>query len=161
MEDWNNLDIGIRSLATLSAFKRELQKRYFYVSNTLFNIGSGYGHINHARIHMGLSALNSHRTKYNFISHSTCPKCGSKPENEIHFFLQCPNYANQRAVLMGTLTQIIRTNAFLNLETHPRSKAQFSELNTFLIFGDSNLTKEDNTKLFTSVQKFIVDSKRF
>ena len=74
---------------TFKQFKREMRKRLFYKSNDLLNFGTGKGAINQSRIRMGLSALNAHRKKYNFILFNDCPLCGNKPENENHYFFKC------------------------------------------------------------------------
>ena len=161
VDDWNRLDIGIRSLPSLSIFKQELKKLYFYEDHKLYNVGSGYGHINHARMRMGLSGLNAHRKKYNYIDCNEYPKYDSRPENDIHFYLQCPAYANQRTILVGTLQHIILSNVNLNINIDPRSKAELTKLNALLLYGDTNLSDDDNITLFKAVHKYIVDTKRF
>ena len=68
--------------------------------------GDSKGAINHSRIRMGLSALNKHRRKNNFVDDSSCPKCGHKPESESHFFLHCPAYVAQRQALFDGPFQV-------------------------------------------------------
>jgi hypothetical protein len=39
-----------------------------------------------ARLRMGLSGLNGHRNRFNFIDHSRCPNCNYQNENLDHYF---------------------------------------------------------------------------
>ena len=41
---------------------------------------------------MELSALNSHRYRYNFISSPICPCCGTHSETNFHYFFKCPTH---------------------------------------------------------------------
>ena len=129
VDDWNRLDTRYRHLPSLKLFKSELKNLLFYTGNPLFDIGVGKGAICHARLRMGLSGLNAHRRKYNFITHNECPKCGGKPEDEVHFFTKCPNYAIQRAVLVGTITPLITISAT------PLSRAESVILTSILLNG--------------------------
>ena len=56
---------------------------------------------------MGLSALNEHRKKYNFINNSMWPNCLNPHESEKHFFTECPSYTAQRTFLLADLQLLI------------------------------------------------------
>ena len=134
---------------------------YFYKGNPLYHHGNGAGAINHSRLRMGLSALNAHRKRYNFIHNNDCPQCGQKPEDELHYFFKCPNYANPRLELMGTITAIShRVNVFaFNLP--PVTRADYNGLTSLVLFGDSRLNLKDNLLIFDTAQRYIVQTKRF
>ena len=44
------------------------------------------------RIRMGLSVLNAHRHRYNFIPYSTCTYCNTGAETPIHYFFTCTSH---------------------------------------------------------------------
>jgi hypothetical protein len=159
VNDWNQLSINIRQSPTLQIFKDNLRKKIFYKGNKLFNYGVGHGALSHARIRMGLSALNCHRKKYNFIRHNTCPLCGNKPENEVHFFLKCPDLVIQRTVLMGTITPII--DGTVNFSIPTSSTGHHNELVMLLLYGCPELNYDQNILLFSAVQIYITQSHRF
>ena len=62
---WNAVDPSIQNCSSLSSFKRHLRNSNFPKANPLFSYGKGRGPVYHARIRMGLSALNQQRHKYN------------------------------------------------------------------------------------------------
>ena len=60
-----------------------------------------------------------------------------------YYFFKCSNYINERVILF-------------------QSTRNYHPLNTYiLLFGDDNLSDENNSKVFTAVQIFIRDTKRF
>ena len=81
LNEWNHIDQQIRQSNSIHVFKKSIKDIYFYKGNSLYNYGIGIGAVNHARLRMGLSGLNAHRKKYNFIHNNDCPYCGQKPEN--------------------------------------------------------------------------------
>ena len=159
VEDWNRLPLDIRQCFSIIHFKERVKSHLFQKPNVLFNHGCGKGAVNHARLRMGLSALNAHRKKYNFIRINDCPLCGTKPENETHFLLKCPGHAIPRTVLMGTITPIIAT--LPDIEIPPRTKLNFENLTALLLNGHPDLTMELNTHIFSAVQVHINESHRF
>ena len=71
-----------------------------------------------------------------------CP-CGNL-ENAYHYLLICPLYIRHRNALHDISAQH-HIDLTLNL----------------LLFGDVSLSVETNTRIFESVQKYILDTKRF
>ena len=159
VDEWNNLDPQIRYILTLNQFKTEMKKHLFCKRNDLLNFGNGKGATNHARIRMGLSGLNAHRKKYNFIAFNDCPLCGIKPENEDHFFLKCADLVIHRTVLMGTITPL--TNSLPSITIPPVTKLQRKNLLELLINGSYLLSSDQNEVLFSAVHEFITKSNRF
>ena len=79
----------------------------------------------------------------NFMSPSPICSCSAESEDAEHYLLRCPNFLNERVTLF-------------------HSTRDFHPLNVnILLFGDNSLTDVDNTRIFTAVQTFIKDSKRF
>ena len=61
----------------------------------------------------------------------------------MHFFLACPLFAAQRLELINTVEIYSRCTVFN------------------LLYGDPNISYNDNIRVFAAVHKYIVDSKRF
>lgn len=161
VDDWNRLVLDVRQSASLTIFKKCVKSILCYELHPWFDLGAGKGAVNHARLRMGLSGLNAHRKKYNFIPDNTCPKCGIKPEDETHYLVKCPAYAIHRAVLLGTVIDIVENCPDLNVSIPPRNKLETVNLATLLLKGSSVLSFEKNTDLFKAVQSYIVESNRF
>ena len=64
---WNALELNIRISESLIIFKSNLKLLMFSKQNLLFDIYTPKGSVHHSRMRMGLSGLNAHRKKYNFI----------------------------------------------------------------------------------------------
>ncbi len=76
--------------------------------SNLYNRTSGQASVHHARMHMGLSALNAHRHKYNFVNDNTCPLCNMRAESAHHYFLISLALATPRTTLLSRVFQILR-----------------------------------------------------
>ena len=106
-----------------------------------FYVGSRLGQIFHARIHMGCSALNSDLFLKNIVNSPRCT-CGAI-ETPTQYLLNCPHYNIPRQ------RHIFALNLPIPLSTE------------LLLVGSNELTINQNTEIFLSVQKFILSSKRF
>jgi ribonuclease P/MRP protein subunit RPP40 len=84
LHNWNALSNDVRQSASLAIFKKQIKEATFYIPNKLFDIFTPKSSVHHARMRMGLSALNAHRRKYNFITYNNCPLCGEKPDDVTH-----------------------------------------------------------------------------
>ena len=106
-----------------------------------FYVGSRLGHIVHARIRIGCSALNSDLFRKNIVNSPHCT-CGAI-EIPTHYLLNCPHYKIPRQ------RHIFALNLHIPLSTE------------LLLVGSNELTINQNTEIVLSVQKFILSSKRF
>ena len=114
----------------------------------------GNGAVNHSRMRMGLSALNAHRKRYNFIDSSRCDFCGHRCENPVHFFLSCPTFAAQRQVMMDGMG--VRVPAVVQpYHNNQIGSLQFSKV---LLYGTRE--HETDVKLFKIVQTYITSTNR-
>lgn len=154
---WNEIETRARSSSTLNMFKRMLGEVLLPKPNRLFSEFHSRSAIHHTRLRLGLSALNSHRHQYDFISDSICPKCGNNSEDLAHFFFHCPLYAAHREVLFATIATITgRNHNITNM-----SRLQTLKNIDFLLRGDVNLSFDENVQIFQSIHLYIDDCKRF
>jgi len=152
---WNSLDIEVRNANSLEIFKNELRKKLINLQmyNKLYDYSlSRVASVFHSRLRLGAFALNEYLFNINC---SRTPLCGCGIENEtiLHFFFSCPLYAAHRNVLLTSAALICGS-----LWHDVSSKKQ--KLKWFL-FGHNKLSFDDNCKLFSAVQKYILATKRF
>ena len=153
---WNQLSNQVRGIIDLDDFKRSIKKMFTpEVVYKPYLMGHSREFINLSRLRMGLSGLNSHRKKYHFIDHRTCPHCLARNEDCIHFFLICPTYAAQRAEMAASLSLLLPNTRRMFDNMH-RDKKKLIEI---LLFGIKNETLDE--QIFQITAKFIKDSERF
>ena len=141
---WNNLEDSIRNIPTLSAFKSHLKRTYFRSIEvpSYFSFGDRKISIIHARLRRSCSNLRFHLFQNHLAEDSRC-NCGYYMEDVEHFFLNCKLFFNQRQrLLMGTR------------QFHPLSVS-------LILFGNPDLTPNENSELFSHIFKFIAETKRF
>jgi len=97
---WNSLTPNLRDYTSHNAFKDALKRDLFPKPNRLFSYRSGEGLVNHAMLRMGLSALNQHTCKYNYIRDTAYPSCNHRHEYVVHFVLEYPTCQASRKNLM-------------------------------------------------------------
>ena len=141
---WNNLDVSIKNKPTVASFKASFAREKD-VMNELLYYGSRWPSVHHSRIRMGCSGLNFHLFNNLHVIPSPECSCGYEVEDPVHFFFFCPQYDTQRRVMMQALLQI--QNIDINIHT--------------LLWGDENLTIDDNKRIFSSVQTYITETSRF
>ena len=140
---WNSLDIELRNSPSMASFKYQLKKHQNSSEvPTHYRAGNRYISALHARIRNNCSNLLSD-LYINHLSPSPTCSCSEEVEDAEHYFLRCSNFRNERVTLF-------------------RSTRDFHPLNiNILLFGDENLTTDENTTIFTAVQTFIKDTRRF
>jgi hypothetical protein len=97
----------------------------------------------HARLRMRSSSLNWHLYIKNIIDSPNC-FCG-EIESTHHYLFKYPKYTHQRNSLFRKLLQLLNIRPSENL----------------LLFGSPDLDIDSNTIVFTTVHKYISQSKRF
>ena len=113
-----------------------------------------------SRFRMGLSGLNWHRFKYNFIENPSCNSCVSVKEDITHFLLCCPKYAAPRNAMLAQVTPII-TKLEIDLNKLTYCKKTQKEITILLIRGSTDLSLIENQQIFNHVCNFIKTTKRF
>lgn len=153
---WNALGEGSRTVDSFSVFKNEVEKCLFLNFNEnflpyLYRLSPlGRNSVTLSQLRMGLSALNSHRFKYNFIDDKACEKCGNPNESICHFLFNCPAYAAPRITLFESLNQIL-----------PYDITDQTTLATVLIYGSAQLDIPTNLLVFSAVYLYLESSGRF
>ena len=150
--EWNKLDSEIRTSPSSESFKRSLLKIIRPVARSIFDIHNPLGIKLLTRLRLGLSHLRDHKFHNNFQDciNPLC-LCGDDIENNIHFFLHCQNYNNERRNLLNEIEII--NEEFLNLSD--------SELVDIILFGSIALTISDNKIILNASINFILETKRF
>lgn len=139
---WNELDIGIRMLPTISQFKSNIKiipdkiEEYTTTGERKYNIIL-------TRIRHRCSGLKSDLNSVHIIPSAIC-SCGFQNENAYHYFFDCALYNEQRIRL------------FRNLGI-PRNETNVSVLTN----GSQNYDIDTNKLIILSVLKFIKDTHRF
>ena len=88
---WYSLPQSLKNSERVSQLRRKLHidkprpSRYY-------KLCTGKHGVWLTRLRLGLSALNSHRFKYNFIDSPLCELCHLDSETSHHFFHVCPSY---------------------------------------------------------------------
>ena len=105
----------------------------------------GKAAVNHTRMRLGLSALNSQRYKYNMVPSPSCERCGTSKEDPYHIFFVCPAYAVPRQTLTQDLNRILSVDILQNKKT----------IEIILLYGSEILDHHTNLILFTALHDFI------
>ncbi len=159
---WNTLEANLRNNNNdIHAFKRGLKRKFSNSSKLtrLYNSGNDINSVNHARMRMGLSALNAQRHAYGFIPHNNCPMCNNYPEDTMHFFLRCPALAAPRVALLAGVNDIL--SHLFNQFVADSLMNSSSDLHSLLLRGSELLPLQINTRIFELVHSYIGLSSRF
>ena len=141
VQHWNNLSHDVKNAPTLHIFKSKLNYNVIKVPKYFYYSTDRKSHIMHSRLRTHCSALNEHLYSKNIIDNPHC-LCG-QIEDTYHFIFVCHNYADQRSTMINELIE------FRNLQLN------------VLLFGDPNLSYDQNVKIFAAVQRFISSTRRF
>ena len=142
IRDWNGLNLNTRNLVTIKEFKTVLNVNSMKC-NKLFYVGNRVESVHHARLRIGCSLLNADLCNNLHVRDDPDCSCGDSVEDAYHFFLTCPRYRNERVNLINTISPLAPCS--LNV----------------LLYGDREVTEENNKKIFEAVHKYIIDSRRF
>ena len=125
-------------MTSVESFKKAISVQHSKVPKYYF-AGSRLGQILHARLRMSCSSLKQHLYEKNIEPNPLC-KC-NQIESTAHFLLSCNQYTTQRSLLQSQIN-------------HPLTL-------DLLLYGNQNLPYTENESIFISVQKFIINTKRF
>ena len=140
IREWNSLPFEIRSKSSVSSFKQCIRDATIPTPKHYF-VGNRREQILHTRLRTNCSSLNQHLFEKNIVESPMC-RCG-EVEDTRHFFFSCPYYNAIRNTLLLTVSQFCTPST------------------DTLLHGNLCLPFELNKAIFTSVQQFIVLSKRF
>ena len=158
IKSWNDLPDDIRSSISLSKFKLTLKQTLLATDNVppYYAHGDRFANICQTQLRLHHSGLHAHLFKINVIASSSCD-CGHPVEDIIHFFLFCPLHAAPRLNLLKEIRDIVAPGVHSSLMVHVASE----RLVEILLYGNKDFTLEVNQQIFSSVQKFIINTRRF
>ena len=138
---WNSLPQAVKNCSSLGAFKTSLDKQGVSNPPSYYYTGDRRAQVLHTRLRTNSSSLNLTLFQKNLTASPLC-HCGNV-ESADHFLMHCPLYDNQRIELINAVNPICR----------PNSKT--------LLYGNSKLSPDSNTCIFSAVQKYLINTKRF
>ena len=145
VREWNNLNLSVRNLDTLSKFKKAIRSsismpipRHYYYGPRKLNIIL-------TQLRCNASFLNYDLCKVKNLSNASC-NCGAPCENSHHFFFDCDTYTDNREIIFNSLNWLPSN---INIDVNLLTK------------GSDLLTYEENITIFKHAFKYIKDSKRF
>ena len=138
--DWNDLPEEVRFSSSLDAFKYKLNSDVIMPPKFYFT-GKRLGQIYRARLRTNFSSLNQHLFSKTIIDSPTCTFCAA--EDTYHHLFECNRFSNLRQELFNTVSMICQLT--LNV----------------LLFGNDELSMQQNSTIFLAVQNFVLKTKRF
>ncbi len=91
IHEWNLFPLELHKSSSLCILKNAFRILFLKTSQISFSLSNNYASVHQARMRIGLSSLNFHRRKYNFINEGPCPFCSYRQEHPVHFVTHCPN----------------------------------------------------------------------
>lgn len=137
---WNDLDTDVKNIADFDVFKRAIIESR--EKEELYNYGERKYNIIHAQLRLNCSNLNSHLVSLHVLDDPSC-LCGHVNEDANHFFLSCPLYVQERQTLFNGISAFCD----VTLET--------------ILYGNKDVSLENNITIFSYVHDFIKLSNRF
>ena len=142
---WNSLSIESRQATSLKQFRKTVTSNN--INNpkppTYFSYGPRLLNIIHTKLRH-TCILNYDLYRRNIVNSPLC-SCGMR-EDAYHFFFTCNKYSNSRYKLMDNL---LKLNDLVIIDTH------------LLLWGNNALPTEVNNCIFSYVQTYINETKRF
>ena len=143
---WNNLDPRLANCTSLYSFKREIKKQAPIPPN-YFAQCTRKENIILCQLRNSKSQLNGDLYQDHLSDSTNCIHCDC-PETIDHFILKCPKYVNERIDLINSL--ITQPNIYENITICVND----------LLFGNPNLSNEENCALLSSVILYINQTNR-
>ena len=112
--EWNNLNKPIRNSESLSIFKRSILKFIRPSPNSTYNCFNTKGIKDLARLRLGSSHLRYRKFKHGFLD-SLYPisSCSLHIETTCQFLLHCPDFINERSLLLNNASRLTKINCLL------------------------------------------------
>ena len=156
ISSWNNFISHFEYFPTFSRFKKYVIGCHRPVGKPIFDIHDPTGLRYLFQLRLGLSPLRSHKKSYGFVdTPSDICMCRLETEDTRHFLFSCPFYATNRAIMIGSVNEILQNNN-LNYPTN----FPLNELNLYL-YGISTISPADNKSILIATINFIKNTNRF
>ena len=106
--EWNKIDKNIRKSESLNIFKKTILKFIRPSQNRVYNCHNPKGMKLLTRLRVGLSHLREHKFKHSFQDtlNPIC-NCGEDIEFTSHYLFHCPDYLEERKILLNTISCIV------------------------------------------------------
>ena len=113
--EWNKLDADLKNAKSYTCFRNSLLKIGRSDQNSIFKIFNPLGIKLLTRLRFGLSHLNEHRFRHDFMNclNPLC-SCMLEVESTTHFFLHCHFYDTFCQTLFDTVESIIQDTSNLS-----------------------------------------------
>ncbi|SMN17477.1 hypothetical protein CRYPA_1947 [uncultured Candidatus Thioglobus sp.] len=145
VREWNNLNLSVRNLDTLSKFKKAIRSSISMPIPRHYSYGPRKLNIILTQLRCNASFLNYDLCKVKILSNASC-NCGAPCENSHHFFFDCDKYTDNREIIFNSLNWLPSN---INIDVNLLTK------------GSDLLTYVENITIFKHAFKYIKDSKRF
>jgi hypothetical protein len=142
--EWNNLNISVRNLDTLSKFKKAIRSSISMPIPIHYSYGPRKLNIIITHLRCNASFLNCDLSKVKILSNASC-NCGAPCENSHHFFLDCDKYTDNKDILFNSLNWLPSN---INIDVNLLTK------------GSDLLTYQEKITIFKHAFKYIKDSNR-
>ena len=150
--EWSNLDFFIQNSESLSIFRKCILTFIRPSPSSTHNCFKTKGIKYLTRLRLGLSHLRKHKFKHGFLDpfNPIC-SCGLGIETTCHYLLNCPNFINERILLLNDVSRITK-------DALPSCETAFVKL---LLYGNDSLDSATNTLILNASDEYILSSKRF
>ena len=152
VRSWNNISDEERNSCSIEIFKKKLYSLIRPPKRETYGIHDPVGLKNIFRLSVGLSHLNFHKYKHNFLdTPSPLCACHLAQEDSFHFVLECSIFAEERLALQNLVQIILEKYDLLhclqNLETY--------------LYGHNEITELDNRNIILATIEFVSKTNRF
>ncbi len=146
---WNNLPSVLRSINSYDALKARVKNRVTKIIPKHYYWGNRKLSILHTKLRLGCSDLMYDKHIIGLTNNNLCT-CG-EIEDANHYLLECGSNLVSKVKMLDNITALLEANNLTEDDIDIR----------LLLYGSDNLNYEANTQLFSYVQTFIGESKRF
>ena len=149
LSEWNELFPEIRTASSvLSSRKSCSRKSPPPPAKSFFEIHDPIGLSYLTLLRVGLSKLNLHKFKHNFLD-TINPMCPSNDgiESTEHFLLLCPSFEVQCRNILAGVFALLRTFGYIDLSSEVLTK--------LLLFGDKGLPSDVNRNKLKLILQYI------
>ena len=141
LNDWFKLDENIRNSESIAIFKSRLLSFIRTVQSNIYHIFDPKGLKFLTRLRLGLSHLNEHKFRHNFM----------ETEDSSHYFLHCQHLFNHRIDLKNSVKSVI-----INFESMTDNRKR-----DILLYGDSRFDENKNEIILEATLNCLKNSERF
>ena len=152
VREWNQVDQSIRNCPTIFGFKFQLVRLVRPTKKSIFGVHDIEGVRLLTRLRVQFSDLHEHRFKHRFHYSNAMCLCQTSIDDNEHFLLHCPRYANYHEDLFDRVSNIVGRDL---------DSLTSIDLYNLLLYGNSQFLFGTNHSIIESTITFIKSTKRF